>query len=290
MSFCNVRTRGPSLAVLDLTAARTQPRWLELVDNARVKGARGMCGWQDLVCVAHQPGGRHGPPPGFVLLDPRRDFARAGGSILPSTPHSVCCRERELFFTMSREDSVYRAVCRSGLDDWEVVRHWTLPGSSGTADDNHVNAIELIDGSLHVSATGAKEPESELWSSAKRGFVYDIDDGRLVLGDLRQPHSLLADGNTVWTCETRGSRIISTGGEEHRLPGGHSARIRGLAIGEDCLYVGVSKDRQGSVSGGTLRGYRGSCCIYRLSRGSGRQELLIDLSDRRDEIYELMLV
>lgn len=66
--------------------------------------------------------------------------------------------------------------------------------------------------------------------------------------------------------------------------------MRGLAINDEYLYVGVSKDRVGSKSLGTLRGYKGVCRIYRFARGSKEPELLMDLSETRDEIYELMLV
>ncbi len=52
-----------------------------------------------------------------------------------------------------------------------MSRHWTFPGSSGTDDENHVNGIETVGGNLCISATGKKGKGSELWSSAKRGFV-----------------------------------------------------------------------------------------------------------------------
>jgi hypothetical protein len=108
--------------------------------------------------------------------------------------------------------------------------------------------------------------------------------------DIRQPHSLLEDSGAAWTCETRGSRVLLSAGEEYRFPGDRTWRVRGLATNDEYLYVGVSKDRVGSKSVGTMRGYEGVCRIYRFVRGSEEPELLMDLSETRDEIYELMLV
>ena len=129
-----------------------------------------------------------------------------------------------------------------------------------------------------------------MWASAKRGFVYDIDRAEYIMHDINHPHSQLEDSLTVWTCETRGSRILSSNGDEYRIPSDRKWRVRGLTINEDYFYVGVSKSRLGSSSKGTLKGYEGTCRIYRLAKGSEEPELLIDLSEVRNEIYELMLV
>ncbi|MBA3473406.1 MAG: hypothetical protein H0T57_09325 [Rubrobacter sp.] len=288
--FSSVREYKPVVATIDLLKERAEAEWIEIKDRTHLRGARGLCYWNGLICVAHQPGPRNTPPPGFVFLDPDQDFKLVGEGVLPSTPHSVCSRNGELYFTMTQEDTVYKATFDSSSREWDVSPYWSFPGSSGTADENHVNAIELVGSDLCVSATGKKEKGSDLWASAKRGFVYDIDRAEYLMHDIKQPHSLLEDSQTVWTCETRGSRILSHNGDEYRIPGDPTWRVRGLAINEDYFYVGVSKNRLGSKSKGTLRGYEGTCRIYRLAKGSEEPELLIDLSAVRDEIYELMLV
>ncbi len=300
VSFCNVLyeelTGGrptenkPVVAAIDLREEKAEVRWISIKDGASLKGARGLCYWNGLICVAHQPGPRNTPPPGFVLLDPDRDFEQVDEGVLSSTPHSVCSRNGELFFAMTQEDTVHKATFDDRLRKWDVSRYWTFPGSSGTGDENHVNAIELVGGNLCISATGRRGKASDLWASAKRGFVYDIDRAEYIMHDINLPHSLLEDSRTVWTCETRGSRILSSNGEKYRIPGDRKWRVRGLVINDDYFYVGVSKSRLGSNSKGTLRGYEGTCRIYRLAKGSEEPELLIDLSEVRNEIYELMLV
>jgi hypothetical protein len=149
-----------------------------------------------------------------------------------------------------------------------------------------VNAIEVLRGNICISATGKKEKASDVRASVKRGFVYDIDRAEYVMNNIKHPHALLEDSRTVWTCETRGERILSSDGEEHGFPG----RVRGLAINDRFFFVGRSKNRLGSRTRGELKGYEGTCCVYRLARGSEEAEILVDFSPVRDEIYELMLV
>lgn len=290
VSFCNVKEHKPALAAIDLREERVRLKWIEVKGGRHLRGGRGLCFWNGLVCFAHQPGPRNNPPAGFVLLDPKQDFKQVDAGELPSVPHSACSKNGDLYFTMSQEDTVYRAERSRLRGEWKVSQHWTFPGSSGERDENHVNAIEIVDGNLCISATGKKDKGSDLWASAKRGFVYDVDNAEYLMHDIRQPHSLLEDSGAIWTCETRGSRLLSNKGDEYFFPGDQTWRVRGLAINDDYFYVGISKNRIGSKSQGTLRGYEGTCRIYRIAKGSKEPELLIDLSDERHEIYELMLV
>jgi hypothetical protein len=106
------------------------------------------------------------------------------------------------------------------------------------------------------------------------------------------PHSLLEDSGIVWTCESASNRLVSDAGDEKVLPSGY---IRGLAIGEDFFYVGSSKRRKISESTGVVNRripgeYEGRCCIYSISEGSRDPEMLVDFSDARNEIYEMVLL
>lgn len=289
VSFCNTENYAPSVAAIDLHAEVPRVRFLNIKRRfLRLPGARGLCFWNGLVCVGHE--GRQLAGPGFVLLDPERNFKKVGGGKLPTLPHSVCSKGEDLFFTLSREDSVYRVTRDEDSGRWEATRFWTFPGSSGARDEIHVNAIELLDGRLCISAGGKKEPGSRLRASAKRGFVWDIEREQQLMNDLNHPHSLLEVGHEPWTCETRAGRIVSARGDEHCFSGGPEMLARGLAVDDRYFYVGVSKLRVGSKSLGTFERYRGSCLIYRVDHETREHEVLIDLSEHRDEIYELLLV
>lgn len=85
--------------------------------------------------------------------------------------------------------------------------------------------------------------------------------------------------------------FIGIGGEEYDFPPGY---IRGLVVEEEFLYVGSSKSRVVSRSTGRVNRqdpeYAGTCCVYRVDRETGDVETLVDFSETRNEIFELLLV
>ena len=291
VSFCNVRDESkPVVAAIDLTKADPEVRWIKIRGGAFVRGATGLCFWNDLVCVAHQ--GAPKSPHGFVLLDPNSDFERVHEGTLPQPAgvHSVCSRDVALYFVTTRMDGVYQATLDERSGEWKCSLYWTFPHSSGEEDANHLNAIECVGGHLYVSGFGLKT--SEQWPSATQGFVYDIDREEYVMKGVYHPHSLLKDSGAIWTCESARNRLVSNAGNEKSLPSGY---IRGLAISEDLFYVGSSKRRRVSESTGIVNRrtpgeYEGRCCIYRIGEGSDEPELLFDFSGVRNEIYEMVLI
>ena len=294
VSFCNVRDRSkPVFAAIDLR--RKSPngsnvKWIDIKEDTFVRGTTGLCFWENLVCVAHQ--GSPGTNQGFVLLDPNSDFEQVSEGYLPATAdiHSVCCREGDLYFVASRRDSVYRATFDRRSRVWKSSLYWTFPKSSGEKDENHFNAIENINGELYISGFGRKE--NNQWSSTTEGFIYNLDREEYVIKGIYHPHSLLEDYRTIWVCESAGRKVISNKGEEYVFPVGY---IRGLAMNDHSFYVGSSKRRKFSDSVNPesrrdQREYEGICCIYNLKRNSGEPEVFMDLSEARNEIYELALI
>ncbi len=289
VSFCNVRDRSkPLVAAVDLCKEPAEVRWVQIKRRAVPRGATGMCFWNDLICVVHQ---QEGPrrPPGFVILDPGSDFEQVGAGNLPmgSDPHSVCVRDGDLYFALTGRDAVYRASFDKSRGEWDASSYWAFPGSSGDADEHHLNAIELIDGELCVSGFGRAEGDS--WAQAQNGFVYNVDRGVYVASDIYHPHSLLEDAGKVWVAESPRCRVRSDHGEEYGFPPGY---IRGLAVGDGHVYVGSSRFRAVSESTGRPNQweYKGVCCVYRIDRKSGKQEVLVELSEDRNEIFELLLM
>lgn len=287
VSFCNVRDRSkPLVAAVDLNAETSEVRWIEVKRRAVPLGATGMCFWNGLVCVAHQ---QEGPrrPPGFVLLDPDSGFEQVGAGTLPmrSNPHSVCFRDGDLYFVLTGMDAVYRASFDERSNEWESEPYWTFPGSSG--NENHLNSIDLVDGELCISGFGRME--GDLWAHAKGGFIYNVDREEYVTRDIYHPHSLLEDSGEVWLVESPRRSVRSDRGEEYGFPPGY---IRGLAVGDGSVYAGSSRFRAVSESTGRRNEleYKGVCCVYRVDRESVEKEVLVDLSEERNEIFELLLL
>lgn len=122
VSFCNVRDKSkPAVAAIDLRSEHPSVRWIEIKSDTFVRGATGLCFWNDLICVVHQ-GGRN-TPAGFVLLDPERDFEQVGEGTLPPDPHSVCFRGEKLYFAITQRDSVYEATLDEHSREWTCSRY-----------------------------------------------------------------------------------------------------------------------------------------------------------------------
>ena len=295
VSFCNVRDENkPVLAAVDLCADEPRVRWIELKADTYLRGATGMCFWNDLLCVAHQAG--PDVPQGFVLLDPSSDFELVHEGFLPPSAgvHSVCSRGGALYFVADRKDSVYQATLDERTGEWVCSLYWTFPGSSGQQDENHLNAIERVGEDLHVSGFGKKKSGAQPgWRSTTKGFVYNIDRGEYAMESIYHPHSLLKDSGVLWTCESSNKKVLSSAGYEKTFSSGY---IRGLAISEDQFYVGSSKRRKVSESTGAenprvLGELEGNCCVYRFSKDtSDPPEMLVDFSNARNEVYEIVLI
>lgn len=293
VSFCNVKQDKPVVAAVGLESESTEVKWIRPGDIF-LRGATGMCFWQDLICVVHQGGPKLRP--GFMLLDPVADFGLVSGCEIPSDSppdlHSVCSVNDELYIVSSGKDSVYRATFDDSRQDWSVSLYWTRSGSSGVSDESHVNGIECIGGELHVSGLGKKESDS--WKATKQGFVYNIARDEYMMDDLHHPHSLFAEPNgdstqTFWTCESAKKRLRSS--DERRYDFSISTGyIRGLVVKEDTIYAGLSKARKGSKSSGNLETYEGECRVYEIPRDLEKERELVNFSEARNEIYELLLL
>jgi sugar lactone lactonase YvrE len=190
---------------------------------------------------------------------------------------------------LSGRDGVYRAAFDEQSGEWEVTPYWTFPGSSGEADERHVNGIDFVGDELCVSGFGRKE--GEMWPTARGGFVYNVDRDEYVTKGIYHPHSLLDDSGTLWICESPNRRVWSDSGEEYDFPPGY---IRGLIVEDEYLYVGSSKRRVVSKSTGRVSRqapeYEGTCCVYRVDRATGDTKVLVDFSETRNEIFELLPV
>jgi hypothetical protein len=220
----------------------------------------------------------------FAILDPEREFEPVSFGELPSDPHSVTTDGENLYFAISSTDSIYRA--HSGKKGWEVSRFWTLPGSTGDRDENHVNAVAFVGNNLCVS--GFERKEDDDWRSAERGFIFDVTADRYLIQGISHPHSLLFADGEVLSCESKKNRVVSLDGEVAAFP---STYLRGLFVDSGYLYTASSKRRKFSKSGAdetARREYEGVCCVYRVRKDGGAIRTMVDFSGRRNEIYDIL--
>ena len=288
VSFCNMtRTRKAPMAVVDLIApSGPSYRWLNLDGKSTGNGppnhgGRALCWYGELVCATYRTSARVAE---FALFEPG-SWKVLSRSPVPAGIHSAVCEGHCIYFTTSLEDSVYRASPqRRGT--WRIERYWTLPGSTGAEDENHINGIALVDGKLCVSGLGRKAG-----SVQDSGFIYDIEAERYVVKDIHGPHSLLWDGAQTWTCASVPNKVLSLEGQRYEFP---TTYLRGLVMGDGVIFAASSKRRTRSLSTGektgVLQDKRGECSLWKKYTDGGEAERVVDFSEHRDEIYDLLPV
>jgi hypothetical protein len=283
VSFCNMgrsSSKDAFLARVDIETGGVE--WLPLSSDFHF-GGRGLCMHGGFICVAF----RASKEGAFTILDPAKGYAVRSKGRTPKGVHSAVSDGDDLYFVATRQDSVFRATLKG--EEWTTEPYWTLPGSSGKEDQNHINGIALVGGELWISGMG---PKKGSWENSREGFVYNISKEEVVRRGIPHPHSLLHDGEQAWTCCSQDAKVLSFSGRVYSLPGTY---IRGLALDDAYIFSGSSKRRLHSLSTGERntgisKPMRGECSLWRVPRRGGTPERLANFSEERDEIYEVLPV
>lgn len=286
VGFCNMpRSRRSPLAIVDASGGSW--RWLNLDGKNSDTGppnhgTRALCWHEGMVCAAYRTAPLVAE---MALFDPSEKYAVRARFPVPAGVHSSLSHKGAIYLTTSMENSVYKAtVNRRGA--WRVRKIWTMPGATAEADECHVNGIAFVDGRLCVSALGWQEDNKR--NRNKAGFIYDIERDKHLQWGFHAPHSLAFDGERVWTCASGENRVLSTDGHEEEFP---TSYLRGLVIDDEWIYSASSKRRTKSLSTGKGTGVeqekRGECSLWRKPPGNA-PERLVDFSEHRDEVYDIL--
>jgi hypothetical protein len=200
-------------------------------------------------------------------------------------PHSLVTIGSRVFITSSGNDSVFLFD-----ENREVSRYWQ--GSKGDEDDLHINSIASLEGDLLISAFGPRE--SAMKDSARSGYVQSIGDGAQKLTTLYHPHSVQVCGDDIWVCESGTGKVWRNSEPVVSLAEGY---VRGLAVTDRQLVVGVSRQRLRSRSGeGSYEPKpekigESSLLVYAHEQGSNlKLEASIALEKYTDEIYDIAVL
>ena len=107
-----------------------------------------------------------------------------------------------------------------------------------------VYSVAVYKGRLIASAFGNFKLHREYKNGTKGlGRVFDVRTGETLIEGLSQPHSLVVENNYLYLCSSEESTLHiykdETLVKSILIPG----YARGLAVGEDCIYVGISLSR-----------------------------------------------
>ncbi len=183
VSLCNVGDQTPSsLLLVDVLSWEVTP--LAVAAGA---GATGLCRIGDEILVAYQTAESSVAVLDARTLQVRREVPLPGAHDV----HSL----------VAWGDGV--AVASSGTDevlwyryDGSVLVDRTVLWTAGAArrDTVHVNGLTTHGDALICCAFGARRSDTDLWSESRDGFVYDVENERVLLDGLAHPHSVTSLG------------------------------------------------------------------------------------------------
>ncbi|MFT6435725.1 MAG: GT2 family glycosyltransferase [Candidatus Azotimanducaceae bacterium] len=123
----------------------------------------------------------------------------------------------------------------------QLLNSWKLPGEP---DSKHVNSVVRYKGRILISMFGKFGKERGYkQGTVSKGLVMDIDTREVLISGLSQPHSLTADGDELWLCNSELKELRLYVDYELKealsLPG----YTRGIALTDSKIYVGISRSR-----------------------------------------------
>ncbi|WP_143002901.1 DUF4915 domain-containing protein [Nitrosospira sp. Nsp1] len=191
----------------------------------------GICfGKSELVWANQDNGGRY-------LTEAKNGLARQIEiSPCPLDIHDVLLKDDKIYLASTYDNEV---VCLNS--NYQRINAWNLPGENDSA---HLNSIAIYQGRLIASLFGRFKKHREYKNGTLGlGAIIDVHTGETLIGGLSQPHSLTVKGDLLYFCSSEekklhvydGKNIINT----VLLPG----YSRGVAVGKNYIYVGISLSR-----------------------------------------------
>ncbi len=154
----------------------------------------------------------------------------------PHDLHDLLAHGSELFAVSTEHNAVLRRDAAG-----KVHEQWRLDGA---ADACHLNSLLHFDGRWLASVFGRFEQHRGYKGRTRgAGRVLDLDSGDTWLHGLSQPHSLLADGDALWLCDSETGRVLRCRGGSVEIAWSFDGYTRGLCRVGDVLFVGLSRSR-----------------------------------------------
>jgi tetratricopeptide (TPR) repeat protein len=222
----------PLAAIVDVESGECQ-FLADLLDNDEVLASRGAAG----ICAT--PTGYalllQGYPARICYLRPDLSLERVKRLNKVEDSHSVIWNGRALL-AVSTETN---AIVEIAKDDSETVIHYEGPKDSKST---HLNGIALDEmGNIIISGFG--QPESS-GQAARNGFLRNIATGETLVGNLREPHSVLYYNGILYTLESQtGNLVRSRNGRTISSFRKFYCYARGLAVTPRYTIVGQSARR-----------------------------------------------
>ncbi len=203
--------------------------------------------------------------------------------------HSILAHKNCLYIASSGTDEILcYDIAGNQIQNPRVI--WQA--SDEKRDTHHVNSIAQINGELIVSAFGPKE--GKLWSTAKRGYIYNLTRDEMIKEDIYHPHSLSVRGGKIYYTESQANTLCSV--DEGALID-LNGYTRGVAwLSDDLVCIASSIGRKISRSTklvanpGDPGEPAGECGLFIGSIRERRIIAHIDMSHFGPEIYDALVL
>ena len=209
-------------------------------------------------------------------------------------PHSLIIENEFLYIVSTGNDQVlkYRFDEDNMIISY-VASVWKPDDSNGDADTHHINSIFKNINGIFISAFGKKDKK---WSSAKNGYILNINTDKKKIEKIYHPHSLSMSGKDYYYCESSTRSVIKNTKKIITLNKGY---VRGLAFDGRYLLLGTSSGRKNSKSTGEVNNpaedgiLEENCKLLVYKKNFfGKYKFMkeFDFSTEHQEIYDIIIM
>lgn len=154
----------------------------------------------------------------------------------PLDIHDVLIDQNLMYLAATHNNEV---ICVDS--NYNYINSWRLPGED---DSSHLNSIAIYQGELIASIFGSFTKHREYKDGTLGlGKIINVRSGKVLIDGLSQPHSLTVKDDLLYFCSSQEKKLYVYDGERIvntvLLPG----YARGVAVGENYIYVGISLSR-----------------------------------------------
>lgn len=281
VSFCNLPHPQQS-GVLRYGLSGSATRWIDVGVPGLVSGSTGIAQSRSHVFILTHIEGNT-----FLSMLDKDTLKPVFSHLLHEVvdAHSLCVTDTHIFVVSTGTDEVVRYdLNTNGCSQPNVI--WQATNKK--CDTHHLNSIVLHRDELMIAGLGPKR--AELWSSATKGYIFNISQNRLIKEGIYHPHSLCVLNDEVYYCESVTQTWCSLDGTVHCSVNGYA---RGVCfVDQHTVVIGTSLGRHVSKSTRILKNpadpgeLAGECGLTVYHRDTNQHER-ISLSQFGTEIYDI---
>ena len=293
ISFCNTSgvTDFPNLGILN--SANQVFSILDLPKEIPLTGMVGMAVSSQFIFIGlqHESAGKETfeSPPLLLIFDKKTfNLLHHYRFLLARDLHSLLLLpgENALLVASTGTDEIIRLE----LDGFHVLSEHVIYqiGNGAREDHHHLNSLVSWQGDIYVSGFGTKEEGGD-WSTARNGFILNLENEEKIVEGLEHPHSLSVINGRLAFCESRKKTLRFVGDTTSVNLSGYT---RGLCVAGEDIFIATSTQRKKSKSTGkpitSDELQNAGCTLSRIRIGNSRIEETIDLNPFGYEVYDLL--